>query len=160
MYASGLRLSEACQLRPADIDSRRGVIHVRHGKGAKDRQTLLPHLLVMQLRDYWRRARPDNGWLFPGRTPRGHVSSKTVWRAFAHAVRRIGLDKPATTHTLRHSFATHLLDAGTDLAVVKSLLGHTSVRTTQIYTHTTIEHIARTVSPLDRLERPGVTAAF
>ena len=154
MYASGLRNAEACRLRPGDVDSKRGVLRVQAGKGNRDRCTLLSPRLLESLRDYWRTTQPDGPWLFPGRAPGKHVSSESVRQVFHKAVAAAGIRKAATPHTLRHSFATHLLEAGTDIAVIQALLGHSSVAVTQIYAHVQVSHIARTRSPLDLLGTP------
>jgi integrase/recombinase XerD len=154
MYAAGLRISEACTLRPEHIDSRRMLIQVR-GKGNKERCTLLSERLLRELRDYWRQARPGTGWLFPGRTRAGHLAKETARKVFHKAVRAAGIPKHPTPHALRHSFATHLIDAGTDVTVVQALLGHASVHATAVYTHTSVEQIARTRSPLDLLGTPA-----
>lgn len=154
MYGSGLRIAEACALRPEHIDSRRMVIQVC-GKGDKERCTLLSERLLDELRDYWRRTRPGNGWLFPGGTRAGHVAKETVRKVFQKATRAAGIRKDITPHALRHSFATHLIDAGTDVTVVQALLGHASLRATEVYTHTSVEQIARTRSPLDLLGTPA-----
>ena len=154
MYAAGLRISEACALRPEDSDSKRMVIRVR-GKGDKERCTLLSQRLLSGLRDYWRKTRPQGGWLFPGGTRDGHVGKDTARRVFHKAVRAAGITKEVTPHALRHSFATHLIDAGTDVTVVQALLGHASLRATEVYTHTSVEQIARTKSPLDVLGTPA-----
>jgi len=153
MYAAGLRISEACALSPGDIDSKRMAIRVR-GKGDKERYTLLSKRLLRDLRDYWRLARPTNGRLFPGRTRAGHVSPATVRNIFREVVAASDINKTPTPHALRHSFATHLIESGVDISVVKALLGHTSLRATQVYTHTSIRQIARTRSPLDLLGTP------
>jgi site-specific recombinase XerD len=151
MYAGGLRIGEACCLRPENIDSKRHVITVR-GKGNKERYTMLsPHLLHC-LRDYWRRERPSReGWLFPGRTEAGHVGRETVRNVFYKVIRAVGITKKVTPHSLRHSFATHLIESGVDVTVVQALLGHSSILTTQIYTHVSVEQVASTRSPLDLL---------
>jgi len=154
MYGSGLRIGEACVLRPEHIDSRRMLIRVC-GKGQKERYTLLSERLLGELRDYWRRTRPEGGWLFPGGTRAGHVAKDTVRTVFHKAARAAGLRKRVTPHALRHSFATHLIEAGTDVTVVQALLGHASLQATAVYTHTSIEQIARTKSPLDRLDTPA-----
>jgi len=153
MYAGGLRISEACRLRPECIDARRGVLRIR-GKGNKERLTVLSERLLAYLRRYWRQARPSGGWLFPGRTAAGHVSPETTSEVFRKAVATAGITKVVTPHVLRHSFATHLIDAGTDVSVVQALLGHESLRVTEVYLHTSIERIARTPSPLDLLGTP------
>ncbi|WP_428267937.1 tyrosine-type recombinase/integrase [Haliangium sp.] len=150
LYAAGLRISEGCRLQPSSIDSRRMIIYIR-GKGEKDRLTLLSTRLLKELRAYWRLARPEGEWLFPGRTGAGHVSPESVRQVFHKAVEAAGISKKVTVHTLRHSFATHLVETGTDVTVVQTLLGHTSPRTTRLYTHTSIEKLAQTRSPLDLL---------
>jgi site-specific recombinase XerD len=150
IYAGGLRISEACRLRPEDIDSKRMVIHVRDGKGGRDRYTVLSTRLLDFLREYWRAFHPK-GWLFPGLTAAGHVSPNAVRKVFALALAKIAVKKRVTPHTLRHSFATHLLECGTDVTVIQSLLGHGSLRATSVYTHVSVEHIGRTKSPLDVL---------
>ena len=118
LYSGGLRISEACGLRPEHIDSKRMLICLG-GKGDKERCTLLSQRLLEYLREYWRLARPDNGWMFSGRSEQGHVSRKTVNTVLRKAVKSAGLTKRVTPHTLRHSFATHLLELGTDSSVVK-----------------------------------------
>ena len=154
MYAGGLRISEACRLRPDDIDSKRRVIHVREGKGGADRYTLLSARLLDALREYWQRARPQNGWMFPGKTPAGHLCTESVRKVFHKAVAAAGITKAVTPHVLRHSFATHLLECGTDVTFVQALLGHGSLRATQVYTHLSTETLARTRCPLDLLGTP------
>jgi len=149
-YAAGLRVSEAAQVRVADIDSQRMVIRVVQGKRKKDRYTILSPLLLEMLRHYWWAARPKN-YLFPGRGQNGVVRSSTVQRTCIEAQRVAGLNKEVTPHTLRHSFATHLLEAGTDLRVIQALLGHSSPRTTALYTHVSTKLISQTKSPLDLL---------
>jgi integrase/recombinase XerD len=149
-YAAGLRISEAASLRVADIDSQRMVIRIVQGKRKKDRYTLLSPLMLQMLRHYWWAARPTH-YLFPGRGQNGYVRSSTVQRACIDAHQRAGLAKDVTPHTLRHSFATHLLEAGTELRVIQELLGHASPRTTAIYTHVSTKLIAQTKSPLDLL---------
>ena len=155
IYAGGLRISEACRLCPRDIDSRRMVITVR-GKGDKERQTMLSKRLLACLRDYWRQERPNkDGWLFPGGTKAGHASAETTRRVFHKVVAAVGIDKKVTPHSLRHAFATHLIESGTDVTVVQALLGHSSILTTQIYTHVSMEQIASTRSPYDLLGTPA-----
>jgi integrase/recombinase XerD len=126
-YAGGLRISEACRLRPEDIDSKRMVIHIRAGKGGKDRYTILSERFLAYLRDYYRKHRPD-GWLFPGRTAEGHASPETSRHVFHAAIATAGLSKKITPHVLRHCFATHLLESGVDISVIQALLGHGSIR--------------------------------
>lgn len=154
MYSGGLRISEACKLRPEDIDSKRMLIRVL-GKGDKQRCTLLSRRLLPELRDYCRLDRPARTRLFPGGTPDGHLSREAVTRVFREAFRATGIAKDATPHALRHSFATHLIDTGTSIAVVQALLGHASLETTELYTHVSATQIARTRSPLDLLGTPA-----
>jgi integrase/recombinase XerD len=149
-YAAGLRLSEVATLRVDDIDSRRMVIRVRQGKGRKDRYVMLSPRLLELLRCYWKAARPRI-WLFPGRDHDRPIGVRTVTRACQRAVRAAGLDKRVTVHTLRHSFATHLLEAGTDLRTIQVLLGHHSPRTTALYTHVSPAALRATTSPFDQL---------
>lgn len=149
-YASGLRISEAVNLRVSDIDSERMVLRVVQGKGKKDRYTLLSPLLLQMLRHYWWAARPVD-WLFLGPSRVKPIAVGTVQRVCKAACQEAGLDKAVTPHMLRHSFATHLLEAGTELRVIQELLGHASPRTTAIYTHVSTHLIGRTRSPLDLL---------
>jgi integrase/recombinase XerD len=149
-YAAGLRVSEAARVRVSDIDSQRMVIRIVQGKRKKDRYTILSPLLLEMLRHYWWAARPTD-YLFPGRGQTGVVRSSSVQHACCEARERAGLSKQVTPHTLRHSFATHLLEAGTELRVIQELLGHASPRTTAIYTHVSTDLIGRVKSPLDLL---------
>jgi integrase/recombinase XerD len=151
-YAAGLRISEACGLRIEDIDSRRMVLRVR-GKGGKERLTVLSPRLLNVLRAYWQLQRPDS-WLFPGSRPGRSVTVDSVRRAFHAACVKAGLPFGYTPHCLRHSFATHLLDAGTDLVLIQVLLGHESIRTTSRYTHVSLDRIHKAQSPLDLLPLP------
>jgi site-specific recombinase XerD len=152
MYASGLRLSEATHLRPADVDSARVMLRIEQGKGKKDRYALLSPTLVVALRQYWRAYRPQS-WLFFGKTKDLPISRESLQNAFRMYVARTGIKKPITTHTMRHSFATHLLEAGTNLETIRILMGHRSLRTTQIYLHVAKEAIQNTKSPLDLLQK-------
>lgn len=147
-YASGLRISELVALRVEDIDSARMLIHVGHGKGDKARLVPLSKVLLGQLRHYWRVGRP-RPWLFPGRQRHKSVCKKTIWKACRRAREAAGLRKPITPHTMRHCFATHLLEAGTDIRTVQALLGHASLSSTMIYTHVRRRLITATRSPLD-----------
>jgi site-specific recombinase XerD len=149
-YGAGLRVSEVASLRVGDIDSGRMLIRVEHGKGGKDRYVMLSPQLLAILRAYWRLAKPAH-WLFPGRDPARPVSTATLQAACRVATREAELDKPVTVHTLRHSFATHLLEAGTDIRIIQVLLGHGRLATTAIYTRVATNLIAKTPSPLDRL---------
>jgi len=133
-YAAGLRVSEVVALQVADIDSRRMVIFVRQGKGHKDREVMLSPRLLAVLREYWKADRPKH-WLFPGQVPDRPLTERAVCRACVQAARDAGLGKHVTVHTLRHSFATHLLEGGTNLRTIQLLLGHRSLRTTAVYTH-------------------------
>lgn len=147
-YAAGLRINEACHLQIADLDSKRLLIRVRHPKGGRERYTLLSPRLLQVLRDYWRLERPAV-WLFPSSTTAEPVSSDFARQAFRCACRDAGLTRHCTPHSLRHSFATHLLEAGVDLVALQKLLGHQSIRTTSRYTHVSTEHLRTIVSPLD-----------
>jgi integrase/recombinase XerD len=149
-YAAGLRVSEVVRLKVSDIDSERMVLHIRQSKGRKDRLVPLSTLLLPLLRDYWRVCRPKE-WLFPGRGPAGHLSINAVQRVCHRAVLAAGLTKKASMHTLRHSYATHLLEAGTDLPTLQKLLGHSQISTTLRYTHVQQSHLQKTISPLDTL---------
>jgi site-specific recombinase XerD len=151
-YSAGLRVAELTHLRITDIDSQRMVIHVRHAKGQKDRFVMLAESLVSVLREYWRRFRPHE-WLFPGQDPQRPLADRTAQRVCTVAARKAGLRKHVTVHTLRHSFATHLLEAGADLRVIQMLLGHSSLRTTARYLHVSTHRLQATPSPLDLIEK-------
>jgi len=152
-YGAGLRISEAVGLRVDDIDSRRGLIRVREGKGRKDRYAMLSPRLLAVLRAYWRATRPRM-FLFPSWRAGQHLSSGALQAACRDAARESGLSKRITPHTLRHSFATHLLENGTDTRVIQALLGHSRIDTTARYTQVGAQVVAGTPSPLDRLA-PG-----
>jgi site-specific recombinase XerD len=154
-YGAGLRASEVCNLKVSDIDSDRMLIHVDEGKGRKDRKVMLSPDLLDLLRDYWCEARPE-GWLFPGKPKINPVTSRQLGRAFNSAKHLVGISKPATLHTLRHSFATHLLEAGTDVRVIQVLLGHAKLSTTARYTHVATKTIRDTPSPFEALKRLNV----
>ncbi|MBV9509880.1 MAG: site-specific integrase [Caulobacteraceae bacterium] len=149
-YAAGLRSLEATRLKVADIDSGRMVIRVEQGKGAKDRYVMLSPQLLEILRGYWRLTRPKR-WLFPRRDGAGPMDSQTLTVACRVACEQLGLEKRVTVHTLRHSFATHLLEAGTDIRIIQALLGHRSLATTSLYAQVSTAVIGRTVSPFDQL---------
>jgi integrase/recombinase XerD len=149
-YGAGLRIAEAVKLKPGDIDSERMVIHIRDGKGAKDRYTMLSPKLLEVLRTYWRYQRPKE-WLFPAIKAKKHISEATVQQVCREATYRAGFGKRITAHTLRHSFATHLLENGTDIRIIQSLLGHARIDTTAHYTAVTRKTVAATASPLDAL---------
>ena len=152
-YSAGLRISEAVNLKITDVDSERMVIRVCQGKRKKDRYTVLSPVLLTMLRHYWWAARPTS-YLFHGRRLNRPMSVATVQRACKDAQEKSGIEKTVTPHTLRHSFATHLLESGTDLRVLQALLGHSSIRTTAIYTHVSNKLIRSTISPLDRIREP------
>jgi integrase/recombinase XerD len=149
-YGAGLRVREVSRLKLADIDSGRKVIRIEQGKGGKDRYVMLSAQLLQILRAYWWLARPAR-WLFPGRELDHPVSVATLQEACRVATRTAGLSKPVTVHTLRHSFATHLLEAGTDIRIIQVVLGHARLATTARYAQVATRLIAGTPSPLDRL---------
>jgi integrase/recombinase XerD len=151
MYASGLRVSEVARLRVTDIDSARNVLWVRRGKGRKDRQALLPAKLRELLRCYWRSQRPSD-WLFPGADPSQPISSKAIFLACREAAYRAGIAKTVHPHSLRHAFATHLLEAGVDLRTIQILLGHANLATTARYLQVADVAVRSTSSPLESLE--------
>jgi integrase/recombinase XerD len=150
IYATGLRRSEVARLRVSDIDSARMTITVYQGKGKKDRVVMLSPVLLETLRQYWRQAKPKQ-WLFPGETPDQPISGNDIFAVFHNAVRRAGITKQVSPHSLRHSFATHLLESGTDLRTIQILLGHRSLKTTARYLHVSQYHLRATASPLDSL---------
>jgi integrase/recombinase XerD len=153
-YAAGLRLSEVAHLRVADIDSARMVLHVRQGKGRKDRDVMLSPRLLAVLRAYWAAERPGP-YLFPGRRPDRPISLRAVQLVCQRALAASGLGKHVHMHTLRHSFATHLLEAGTDLRTIQVLLGHRHFSTTARYLHITTAALQSTRSPFDALDAPA-----
>jgi site-specific recombinase XerD len=153
-YAAGLRVSEVTRLRVTDIDSARMVIRVRHGKGQKDRYVMLSPRLLEGLRAYWRAARPGD-FLFPGAAADRPLTTGSVRKVCSRARLAAGLDKHVTVHTLRHSFATHLLESGTDLRTIQVLLGHHSFSTTARYVHVATASLPSTRSPFDRLDLAG-----
>ena len=150
-YAAGLRVSEVTRLRVADIDSDRMVIRVRHAKGQKDRYVMLSPRLLEILRAYWKAARPAD-FLFPGAVPDRPLTTGSVRKICSRACVAAGLGKHVTVHTLRHSFATHLLESGTDLRTIQVLLGHNRFSTTARYVHVATASIPSTKSPFDRLD--------
>lgn len=150
IYAAGLRRSEVAGLRVRDIDSARMTITVHQGKGQKDRVVMLSPVLLETLRQYWRYEKPKE-WLFPGRNPNQPISGNDIFMVFHNAVRRAGINKKVCPHSLRHSFATHLLESGTDLRTIQILLGHRSLKTTSRYLHVSQLQVRGTVSPLDSL---------
>ena len=149
-YAAGLRVSEVVSLRVDDIDSQRNVIWVRQGKGCKDRFVMLSKALLTILRAYWKDKKPT-GWLFPGKGHGEHLTTRMVQHACDIARRAARIKKTVTPHTLRHSFATHLLEGGSDIRTIQALLGHKSLQTTARYIQVSTRTICATISPLDVL---------
>jgi integrase/recombinase XerD len=154
-YAGGLRVSEVVRLRISDIDSQRMVLRIHQGKGRKDRYVMLSQTLVYLLRQYWRAYRPEH-WLFPGMLPGCPLTRSSLQRVFTQAKTRAEITKAVTVHSLRHAFATHLLESGTNIVVIQRLLGHRSLRSTEIYTHVASNYLTDTSSPLDALESFGL----
>lgn len=158
LYSTGLRRAELCRLKVEDIDSERMVVHVRQGKGDRDRDVTLSPKLLEVLRDYWRWRKPGK-YLFPSllRTCRGKpITPKTVWYAVQQAAQRAGIKKKISPHTLRHSWATHLLERGTDLRTIQLLLGHVDLESTSLYLHLSQAHMQRVVNPVDSLSVPDL----
>ncbi len=150
-YGAGLRVSEVCKLRVDDIDPKRMLLHVRHTKRGRERYVMLSARLLATLRAYWKASRPAGPQLFPGRVPGTLLTRAAVHRAILKAARRAGITRRVSPHTLRHSFATHLLDAGTDLRTLQVLLGHASLRSTMAYLHVSTARVQSIQSPLDAL---------
>jgi integrase/recombinase XerD len=157
LYAGGLRVSEVINLEVRDIDSQRMALHIRSGKGQKDRVVMLSEKLLPVLRAYWKRYRPTAKFFFPGKNRHRAMHRKTILLVCRGIARRAGLTKKVTPHTLRHSFATHLLEAGTDIRTIQVLLGHRSLRTTALYTLVSPARLTATRSPLDLLDLDGPT---
>lgn len=153
IYGTGMRISEARHLETGDIDAARGLIHIRHGKGDKDWNTLLSKRLLAILREYWRQERPKAPLMFTSKTG-GPLNEGSARTALHKAVAAVGLAKRVTPHTLRHSFATHLLESGTELRVIQMLLGHSNIRSTTRYTRVSTALLSKTTSPLDLLPTP------
>ena len=156
LYATGLRNAELTHLKVSDIDSQRMVIHIQGGKGRRDRDVMLSPKLLQELRQHWRRLpRKPSVWLFPGNRHHSSdqpIDTKTVWHACQKAARRAGIKKQVHPHTIRHCFATHLLEAGADLRTIQILLGHRDLKETTIYLHLSERHLQATASPLDSLK--------
>ena len=159
LYATGVRRAELTHLKVSDIDSQRMVIHVQGGKGRKDRDLMLSPKLLEALREHWRRLpRKPSTWLFPGdrwHTADTPIDTKVVWNACQQAAQRAGLRRDVHPHTLRHCFATHLLEAGADLRTIQILLGHNDLKETARYLHLSQRHLHAAASPLDSLPREG-----
>ncbi len=154
LYGAGLRVSEVGALRPGDIDNARMVIRVRQGKGQKDRYAKLPVHLLSTLRDYYRRYKPRE-WLFPSLMRRGRPLHPNAVSSLARTIaKRAGLQKTVSAHTFRHSYATHMLDAGADLRTIQVLLGHRCIKSTAIYMHVSQARIDAAPSPLDQMYAP------
>lgn len=156
-YGAGLRASEIVGLRVGDIDSQRMMLRVDQGKGRKDRYALLSPVLLACLRDWWREARsrgkmPDGGWLFPGQNPVNPLTTRQLNRAIHAAAAAAGIDKRVSMHTLRHSFATHLLEQRVDIRVIQVLLGHKKLETTALYTQVATEVLRSVISPLENVQ--------
>lgn len=155
IYSGGLRLSEAINLKVSDIDSQRMMIRVNQGKGHKDRYTLLGERTLDVLRIYYKDTKPKE-WLFPSTTPDKPIGASSIQKAFNVALIKANIKKKASVHTLRHSFATHLLEDGTDIPYIQNLLGHSDSRTTSIYLHVARKKLSKVVSPIDNIEEdPG-----
>ena len=154
VYAAGLRVGEVVRLRPEDMDRDRMLIHVRQGKGRKDRVVMLSALALEAVKDYRRRERGRN-WLFPGGRAGRHLTERSVQKVFKRAAAKAGIRKNVSVHSLRHAFATHLLEAGTDIRFIQKLLGHKSTKTTEIYTKVSKRTLQAIQSPLDRLKEEG-----
>jgi site-specific recombinase XerD len=153
-FGAGLRLKEVMRLQPSHIDSERMIIRVDEGKGRKDRNVMLSRSLLETLREHWRtETRSKRPWLFPGRTPGHHLDPTVAERAFVAAKLKARIEKDVTFHSLRHTFATHLLEAGVSLRRIQALLGHRSLTTTQRYLHVGGAYLRQTKSPLDQLKR-------
>ena len=150
-YGAGLRVSEACRLKPDDIDAGRGLVYVRQGKGARDRQVALGKKLLELLREYWKIARPEGPYLFPGDVTGEPITRQAVYLAFKQAARAARIRKRVSPHTLRHSYATHLLEMGANLRSIQVVLGHAQVGTTVRYVRVARGHIAGMTTPLDVL---------
>ena len=156
LYATGLRRAEAANLKVSDIDSSRMLIHVHQGKGSRDRELPLTQKLLGALRDYWRAAKmKPRVYLFPSRrgpvTQEQRISDKTVWHACHEAALRAGIGKRIGPHTLRHSFATNMLEAGADLRTIQLLLGHRHLKDTALYLHLSRRHLSAAANPLDQI---------
>jgi len=148
-YSSGLRVSETASLKLIDIDSKRMMVRISQGKGGKDRYSILSQTALEHLRQYWKKYRPSE-WLFEGQKKDDHITAHSIQLMFYAAKKRAGITKPVSVHTLRHSFATHLIEAGTSLHHVQLLLGHRSPTTTTVYLHVSRLNLGQVISPLDR----------
>jgi integrase/recombinase XerD len=154
-YSAGLRVSEAARLKLTDIDSVRMTVRISQGKGGKDRYSILSQTTLEHLRHYWKKYRPTE-WLFEGQKKDTHITVSTMQSVFRSAIKRARITKPVSIHTLRHSFATHLIEAGTSLHHVQLLLGHRSPTTTTVYLHVSRLNLSQVVSPLDRADQQAL----
>lgn len=154
VYSDGLRVGEVVGLKPEDVDSKRMLIHIKGAKGRKDRCSLLSESALKSLREYWKQDKPGK-WLFPSTDKERHITVRTAQRIFEMACERAGIKKDVTIHSLRHSFATHLLENGIDLRYIQELLGHKSSKTTEIYTHVSNKDFMRIKNPLDLILQGG-----
>jgi integrase/recombinase XerD len=160
-YACGLRVSEVINLKVVNIDSDRMMVHIEHGKGDKDRYTILSPRLLGELRSYWRVYRPDpNGYLFVNRSTKEPLSRATPQLVFKEAKKKAGIKKKVTFHSLRHSFSTHLLEAGVDIRTIQILMGHSSITTTARYLHIAQKDLSSSKSPLDLLYVPDLKSSI
>ena len=151
VYSAGLRVGEVVRLKTEDLDSNRMLIHIKGAKGRKDRYTLLSEKALQILKQYWRKYRPEK-WLFGGAKEGRYLSARTADKIFRNACDKAKIKKDVSLHVLRHSFATHLLEGGTDLRYIQELLGHSHSKTTEIYTHVSMKSLGKIMSPLDTLE--------
>jgi integrase/recombinase XerD len=161
-YGAGLRAGEVVALKSTDVDSERMTLRVQQGKGHKDRYAMLPPLLLERLRQWWRVAKPmgivrDGGWLFPGQNPINPIGPRMLNRAVHAAAQTAGIDKRVSMHTLRHCFATHLLEQGEDVRVIQVLLGHKKLETTATYTQVAAEVLRKVISPIEHQRTPPPT---
>jgi integrase/recombinase XerD len=150
IYSCGLRRSELLNLKPADVDSKRGILIIRQAKGRKDRIAPLSAKIIEMLRDYYKAYKPKV-WLFEGQYEGEQYSEKSLHSVLKQALVKTGINKPVTLHWLRHSYATHLLESGTDLRYIQEILGHKSSKTTEIYTHVSTQSLQKIKSPFDDL---------
>jgi len=151
IYSAGLRVSEVVKLRPENIDSKRNLVFIKGAKGRKDRYSLLSEAALRTLREYWKKFEPSSKWLFSGDRPNQHLHPRSVQKIFANACRKAGITKKVSVHSLRHSFATHLLESGVDIRYIQEILGHKSSKTTEIYTHVSIKNLSDIRNPLDTI---------
>jgi len=147
-YPSGLPVSEVARLKVADIDGKHKMLHIKASEGRKDRYSLLSETALEILRGYWCQYQPPN-WLFPGAKPDSHIHTGSIQKIFSNACQKAGIQKQLSVHSLRHCFATHLLEDGTDIRYIQELLGHKKLETTEIYTHVSTRDISRIQSPLE-----------